>query len=131
MVHGPTKAIGESVSGCYLVFKGPQCGYKGIAHTCNKTVQRCVQLKNIINFRGWPPIEVSMEKENLVCFARVQLTVEIELAQPWSHDETLKNLYDQAKRQALQMTEVNISKFGRIIDTPKVTAILVPNDGKR
>lgn len=72
-----------------------------------------------------------MSEERLTCYARVQLTIELELTQPWSHDETLKNLYSQAKDQAVRMTDSAVSKFGRVVGDIKVTALLVPSDGRR
>jgi hypothetical protein len=39
---------------CWCCFKDKQCGYVGPETYCDKTIDRCRELGNEINFRGWP-----------------------------------------------------------------------------
>lgn len=43
----------SKMSPCYLTFKSELCGYSGSAISCNKSFQRCKQLKNHVRFGGW------------------------------------------------------------------------------
>ena len=41
---------------CPFKFKGIECGYKGAASKCNKTLKRCRELGNNERFGGEPSI---------------------------------------------------------------------------
>lgn len=41
---------------CPFKFKGVECGYKGRAAHCNKTLKRCRELNNSVRFGGEPTI---------------------------------------------------------------------------
>ncbi len=62
--------------------------------------------------------------------ARVQITVEVELSQPWDGAETVENVYKRAKEQAVeQLTAVLTGKLlnrplTRIIGEADVLGIL-------
>jgi hypothetical protein len=37
---------------CTCIFKDARCGYRGRAKYCDKTLRRCNQLGNAVNYRG-------------------------------------------------------------------------------
>lgn len=39
---------------CQWVFKGGECKYAGVETTCDRTLQRCRQLSNTLNYGGFP-----------------------------------------------------------------------------
>ena len=41
---------------CPFKFKSVECGYKGYAQSCNKTLKRCRELNNSVRFGGEPTI---------------------------------------------------------------------------
>lgn len=41
---------------CSWIFKGAECKYSGSAQVCSKTLQRCRELNNVVNFGGFPSI---------------------------------------------------------------------------
>lgn len=41
---------------CPFKFKSVECGYKGYAQNCNKTLKRCRELNNSVRFGGEPTI---------------------------------------------------------------------------
>ena len=55
--------------------------------------------------------------------ARVQLTVEVYCAQPWSMDATLAELIRTAEREALERVESKIGNLIMIIGKPRVVAM--------
>ena len=51
-----------------------------------------------------------MSDKQLKCTARVTVRLEVNLTQPWSEEETLVNLFRQARASAKQTVEIMIQK---------------------
>ena len=43
---------------CRFRFKGSECKYAGVESECNKSLQRCRELDNVLNFGAFPSIPV-------------------------------------------------------------------------
>lgn len=43
---------------CQFAFKDSRCGYKETETKCNKTISRCKELNNVINFGGYPSVVI-------------------------------------------------------------------------
>lgn len=43
---------------CYWKFKGTECGYTGIATTCNKSLSQCKQYNNSSRYGGFPGVGI-------------------------------------------------------------------------
>ena len=61
--------------------------------------------------------------------ARVQLTVEVNLTQPWGHDSTIQDIHktacDEARRIFYSKTPPSCM---RIVGEPKVTVVTIDED---
>lgn len=65
--------------------------------------------------------------ERTLTTARVRVTVELDLSQPWSQDATLAEVYKRGGQEALDKLSRLMSSTAevRVIGKPEVTAILV------
>lgn len=65
--------------------------------------------------------------------ARVQLTVEVSLSQPWGGECNIDQLYDQAARQATEYLARQLRRVEgdgnamRIVGEPRVTGVITEN----
>jgi hypothetical protein len=64
--------------------------------------------------------------------ARISLTVEVTLGQPWGDDETIGNVWKQAARDAVERVTIAIQSHPeiRILSEPVVTAVLSRPGGR-
>lgn len=69
-----------------------------------------------------------MSEQKITASARVKLTIEVDLGQPWSPTETAENIFKAAKDEAINSIATRLTRERyRIIGEPVVTAIFCPS----
>lgn len=70
-------------------------------------------------------------EEKVSTVARVTVTIEISLTQPWGSDCALDQVWKQARDQAVGIVERMRGNAGfRIVGDPQVVAVLIPEKAR-
>lgn len=75
--------------------------------------------------------DVRPNEEKVTTIARVTVTIEINLTQPWGSDCRLDQVWKQARDQAFGIVErLRGHSMFRIVDEPQVVAVLIPEKAR-